>query len=210
MRRSSRIFCPRHDPKRNGQTILNILIGIFELVIGRATGFMRFAVSPRNFVRATMILLAVPAILSLLVLANYGTVLSLTTFLLMVCALLAPVLIAHRLARAWDRESWWLRFAIAFMWTRLGMIAIIALLLAAVTVLVALGAPSKTVIGLVQSVLTIYVLWFDWFLVRQGLQVSAGRAVIGVLAMNAVTSMLIFGPVLLQQIMMHDPGGGFN
>lgn len=189
---------------------MNILIGILELVIGRASGFARFTASPRHFMRATLTLMSVPAILSLLVMANYGPILALSIMLLMVCALLAPVLVAHRLALAWDREPGWLRFATAFMWTRLGLIAVIALLLAAVTPMVAFGMPSKLAVSLIQSALTAYVLWFDWFLVRHGLQVTSGRAVLCVLAMNFVTSMLIFGPVLLQQILMRDPVDGFN
>jgi len=189
---------------------VNTLIGIFELAIGRASGFGRFSVSQRAFRNSVIVLFSVPALLSLALASRQGVIIGLSMLLAVFCALLAPAVISDLLARAWGREAWWLRFAIAFNWSRIALTSIYAVLLTIAAILISLGHPNRTVAGLIQSVMVIYTLWFDWFLVRQGLQVTALRAVMGVLAINFGTFLMVFGPLFLADALSPDGAAGTN
>jgi hypothetical protein len=57
---------------------------------------------------------------------------------------------------------------------------------------------SKPEVALVTRVVMLgYTLWFDWFLLRHGLQISSSRAAIGVLAIMFATLILILLPMML-------------
>jgi len=188
---------------------VNTLIGIFELAIGRASGFGRFTVSPRSFRFSLAVLLCVPAVMTLMLMARHGLGAGLTIFLAIVCALLTPAAVTHLLARLWDRDAWWLRFAIGFNYARIALTAVYAILLILAAVLLSAGQPNKAVAGLIQTVMVLYTLWLDWFLLRQGLQVSGVRAAVGVMVINFATGVLVFGPILLAEMMAEGRGGSF-
>jgi hypothetical protein len=180
---------------------VNTLIGIFELATGRAQGFGRFGASPRDFVVSFAVLIAVPALGSLLLATQYGMVMGLTILLAVVCALLGPPVLSHLFARAWGQEALWLRFAIVFNWSRLAITTLYAILLAVAAILMRAGFPNEAVAVLLQLGMLGYTLWFDWFLIRHGLQISARRAALAVLGVNAGTLVIVFGPPLLAALL---------
>ena len=49
----------------------------------------------------------------------------------------------------------------------------------------------------VLGALTAYALWINWFLVRHGLSLTTGRAILFVFAVNFGTAILMFVPLLL-------------
>lgn len=185
---------------------MNNLIGIFELAIGRARGFGRFAVSPRAFMVSLAALMCIPAFMALLVAGRIGLDTALATLLAIFCAVLVPPVISHALARFWDRDAWWLRFAIAYNYSRIAVVGIYAALLMMAAVMLSLRMPRMAVSGVIQSVMLVYTLWFDWFLLRTGLQLSAARAAMGVLALNIATFILVFGPLLLAAALAGETG----
>jgi len=174
---------------------MNVLIGIFELATGHARGFARFGATVRDFVVSVAVLIAVPAFGSLLLAARYGMATGLTLLLLVACALLAPPVLSHLFARAWGKEALWLRFAIAFNWSRLGITTLYAVLLSVTAILMQAGLPNETMGTLLQLAMLAYTLWFDWFLIRHGLQVTRGRAALAVLGVNAGTLLLVAVPM---------------
>lgn len=185
---------------------MNNLIGIFELAIGRAGGFRRFTASPRAFVISVLALMCVPAFMALTLLgptAERENVL--TAVLAIFCALLVPPVVSHLLARLWDREPWWLRFAIAYNYSRIAVVGIYAALLMVAAVMLSMRMPRMAVSGIIQSMMLGYTLWFDWFLLRAGLQLSGARAAMGVLALNVATFLLVLGPLLLAAAMSDAP-----
>lgn len=188
---------------------MNKLVGIFELAIGRAGGFARFPVSPRDFLVSLGILLCVPAFMALMVAGRAGLDTALTALLAIFCALLVPPVVSHTLARLWDRDAWWLRFAIAYNYSRIAVVGVYAALLMVAAIMLSMRMPRLAVSGIIQTIMLVYTLWFDWFLLRAGLQISAARAAMGVLALNIATFLLVFGPLLLA-IGMSGEGGTFN
>ena len=188
---------------------MNNLIGIFELAIGRISGFGRFAASSRAFMVSLAALMCVPAFMALVVAGRAGLDTALTALLAIFCALLVPPVVSHALARLWDREAWWLRFVIAYNYSRIAVVGIYAALLMVAAILLSLRMPRMAVSGVIQTVMLVYTLWFDWFLLRTGLQLSAARAAMGVLALNVATFILVFGPLLLA-IALGADGGAFN
>lgn len=188
---------------------MNNLIGIFELAIGRASGFGRFATSTRAFRISLAALMCVPAFMALMVIQRLGLETALTIVLAIFCALLVPPVVTHALARLWQREAWWLRFAIAFNYARIAVVGVYAALLMVAAILLSLRLPRELVSGVIQAVMLIYTLWLDWFLLRTGLQISATRAALGVLALNIATFILVFGPLLLAAVMAGE-NGAFN
>jgi hypothetical protein len=174
-----------------------MLRGIFELGTGRTSGFARFRVSPRDFRISVWVLLAVPILLSVILAGRDGVTSGLAILAAVLCALLTPPVVSHALAQLWQREEYWLRFAICFNWARLALTVVYAVLLMIASLLIAGGQPARGVAGIIQPVMVGYTLWLDWFLVRHGLQVSAWRAVFGVLAMNVATFVTVFGPLLI-------------
>jgi hypothetical protein len=153
--------------------------------------------------------LCVPVFMALTVAGRIGLETALTALLAIVCALLVPPVVSHALARFWGRDTWWLRFAIAYNYSRIAVVGIYAALLMVAAVMLGLRMPRMAVSGIIQSAMLAYTLWFDWFLLRAGLQVSAMRAALGVLALNIATFLLVFGPLLLA-IGMSGEGGTFN
>ncbi len=115
--------------------------------------------------------------------------------------MLAPIVISHELARWWNREAAWLRFATAFNWCQWALPAAAAMLLVVAAILMGLGMPSDIAAPAVVAAIAGYGLWLYWFLLRHGLRISAGRAILGVIVLNVVTASIIIGPHLLS-----DPG----
>lgn len=183
---------------------MNTLIGIFELATGRAQGFARFGASPRDFVVSFAVLIAVPALGAMLLATEYGLVTGLTILLAVACALLGPPVLAHLFARAWGEEALWLRFAIVFNWSRLAITTLYAILLAAAAVLMRAGFPNEAVAVLLQLTMLGYTLWFDWFLLRHGLRMTAGHAALAMLGVNSGTLLIVFGPPLLAALLSGD------
>ena len=179
-------------------------MGIFELATGRAQGFARFGATPRDFAVSFAVLMAVPALGAMLLAIEYGIIVGLTILLAVACAVLGPPVLSHLFARAWGQEALWLRFAIVFNWSRLAITTLYAILLAVAAVLMGAGFPNEAVATLLQLGMLGYTLWFDWFLLRHGLQISAKHAALAMLGVNAGTLVIVFGPPLLSALLLGD------
>jgi hypothetical protein len=126
-----------------------------------------------------------------------GGVGALTDLLATLCALMAPPVLSFEMARLWQREAVWLRFATAFNWCQWAIPVLGSLLLLTVGVLVTMGLPRQAAGGLALLGLVSYVLWLHWFLARHGLGVSRLRAAVLVLAVNLATVLIVVGPRIL-------------
>ncbi len=184
---------------------MNLLRGIFELGVGRAIGLGRMGGTPRDFLNSLYVLMAVPVLTALVLAAHRGLGNALAVLMVLVCALLAPPVIAHFFARAWGREALWLRFAVAFNWSRFAVVSVFAIMLAVTAILIAAGVPGEAAAELMIVAVSVYSLWLEWFISRQALRVSAGRAILLVLGMNLGTFALLSVPGVLIRAMV---GGG--
>ena len=185
---------------------MNILRGIFEIATGRAQGLERFGSSPRDFLISLYVLMAVPVLSALVMVMRRGVGSALAILLLLACALLAPAVISHFVARQWGREELWLRFATAFNWSRFAIVSVFAVMLAITAVLIGLGVSRDSAAEFLVMAVSFYSLWLEWFLARNALRLSGGRAVLMVLAMNIGTFLLLAMPGQIMRFL----GGGVS
>ena len=176
---------------------MSILVGIFRLATGRADGFARFDPTPQAFMTSLAPLLGLPIVGFLMMLADGQALSGLGDLLATGCAVLAPPVISHALARAWGREAQWLRFAVAFNWCQWVIPMAVALVLLASELAVEAGLPIGVAAIGATCLLAGYGLWLHFFLARRGLGLPRGRAVLLVLAINVGTLLLAMGPRLL-------------
>jgi hypothetical protein len=175
---------------------LSILLGIVRLARGRADGLAQFGSTRQAFLASLFPLIAFPVLGETLV-ALHGGVPSLSDLLATLCALLAPPVLSYSLARYWGREALWPRFATAFNWCQWAIPAIAFLMLLAVSLLIALGVPNDAAGHLWILGLAGYGVWLHWFLARRGLDLTALRAVVLVVTVNATTLAMVVGPLVI-------------
>jgi hypothetical protein len=175
---------------------LGILRGIVRLARGRADGLAQFGDTRQAFLASLFPLIAFPLLGEVLVALRGGTP-SLADLLATLCALLAPPVLSFSLARYWGREALWPRFATAFNWCQWAIPAIAFLLLMVVSLLIALGVPQDAASHLWILGLAGYGVWLHWFLARHALNLTAIRAVVLVVVVNAATVALVVGPLLI-------------
>jgi hypothetical protein len=84
--------------------------------------------------------------------------------------------LSHALARRWDREAAWGRYATAFNWCQWTLPILLAGLLLGVGLVVSAGPQDGRAGAMVVLALSAYALWLHWFVARWGLGLSRGRA----------------------------------
>jgi hypothetical protein len=186
---------------------LNVLLGIVRLACGRADGLAQFGDTRQAFIASLLPLIAFPLLGEVLV-AMHGGAASLIDLLATICALLAPPVLSFSFARRWGREALWPRFATAFNWCQWAIPAVAVLLLLGVSLLIALGVPNEAAGHLWILGLAGYGVWLHWFLARRALDLTIGRAVLLVVAVNAGTVAMVVGPILIANLA--EPSGRFG
>ena len=174
-----------------------IVFGIVRLAAGHADGLGQFGTTREAFLASLAPLVAFPLVGGALLLLAGGGLAALADLLATLCALMAPPVLSFEIARLWDREAAWLRFATAFNWCQWVIPLIASFLLLGVGTLIRLGLPSEigrtgAMIGLVS-----YGLWLHCFLARHGLSLSWPRAGLMVFGVNIATVVIVLGPTLL-------------
>jgi hypothetical protein len=175
----------------------NILFGILRVATGRADGIAQFGDTKEAFLASLAPLLAFPLVGALLMLGEGEGLAAVSDLLATFCALLAPAVLSYEAARYWGRAAAWTRFAVAFNWCQWAIPVLAALLAVLAGMLLALGVPNEAAVVLVVAGLGGYGLWLHWFLARQGLDLSPGRAALLVVGVNFATVLLVLAPRLL-------------
>jgi predicted Na+-dependent transporter len=183
----------------------NILDGLLRLARGDATGIARFGHTPAAFVRSLAPLIALPLLVAIATIGQGEVRRAITDFLAAIAALLSGPVVSHLLARRWNREDHWLRYATAFNWTQFGMTAaLLAVFLILGVALASSGASALShslALGIGLGCLTLvgYTFWLHWFIARAGLDITGGRAVLVVLATYAasIAILLVWSPPLM-------------
>ena len=186
---------------RRPQAGRNIALGVLLLARGRARGLDQFGNTVQGFLASLAPLIAFPLVGAMLVLTQGAVVPALTDFLATMCAILAPPVLSHALARRWRREADWLRFATAFGWCQwvLPLVAVAVMLVMAMAV--GVGLPEQAGRGALLAVVALYALWLNWFVARHGLRLSPLRAAALVLLVNLGTAALVAGPQVAQLLL---------
>jgi hypothetical protein len=175
----------------------SIVVGVMRLARGRVDGFQQFGATREAFLASLAPLVAFPLVGGVLMLLGGGGMTALADLFATICALVAPPVLSFEVARLWGRQAAWLRFATAFNWCQWAIPVLGSLLLLLLGVLVVLGLPRPIARVAVVLGLVVYGLWLHWFLARHGLGLSRLRALLLVLAVNAVTVLIVMGPRVL-------------
>lgn len=175
----------------------NVVLGLLRLARFDRRGITSFDTTSEAFLASLAPLLAFPLVGSALLLVRGDGMGALAEFLATLCVLLAPPVLSHLLAIAWQRESDWLRYAVAYNWCQwLIPLAASALLLLA-AVLAGAGLPDRIAGFAALGGLAAYALALHWFIARTGLRLSIGRSILLVLGVNLGTGLLVLVPILL-------------
>ena len=184
-------------PSRRRVGAPNVLLGIIRVARGRASGMEHFGSNQHSFLASLAPLMAFPLVGGTLMLATGEWHEGLADLGAALCAILAPPTLSYELARLWNRQEQWPRYATAFNWCQWVLPLLASVVLLSLSVAVTLGLGEQTAVGVIFLSLGCYALWLHWFLARHGLQLSRGRAALLVFLVNLGTAVLVAGPALL-------------
>jgi hypothetical protein len=174
------------------------VIGAAQLAIGRGEGMARFGDTPQAFLASLAPLVAFPLVGAALLLFSGAEDGAMTTLFMTLVAQLAPAALSHILAVRWGREAEWLRYATAFNWCQWAIPVVAFLMLLVLQAAIGAGMPEPVAASVLVFALAGYGLWLHWFIARNGLALSGGRAALLVVLVNAGTLLLVMGPRLIQ------------
>jgi hypothetical protein len=175
----------------------SILVGLTRIARGRADGIGFFGSSVQSYLSSLAPLIAFPLVGAALAVFSEGPGRALADLAMMVCALLTPAVVSYELARMWNREDAWLRFATVFNWCEWILPILAFLLMVPLSLAIAMGMNENVAGGLLVGCLGIYGLWLHWFLARNALALSVGRALMLVILVNFATGLAVMGPGFL-------------
>ncbi len=180
---------------------MSIWSGMLQLARFRPGGFAAFGGTPQALLNSLAPLLGFPLAGTLLGLATGRGLGAVTDLLVVVVALLTPLVISHALAGAWGRGAAWPRFATASNWCQWMVPLLGAAVVLAATLLDRLGFPVRQLLGAAFVALFLYGLALQWFLARNGLDLSRGRAALLVVSSILGTAVLVMVPQMLTRPM---------
>ena len=186
-------------------TMSPILRGMGLLARGRPEGLNSFRDTPRAFLYSLTPGFGILAGAVVEGMIERTSMQAVTDIPGTLCVLLAPAVISYELARFWGREAFWYRYIVAFNWCRwlllvLGFLLIIGLSLARLTGIAGQSGTRALIVGF-----AIYALWLNWFLARHGLAISAGRAILLLVAVNLGTLAIVLGPAVVASMLAPMP-----
>ena len=180
------------------QSALGILRGVSLLARFRADGLGYFAGGAQQVMGSLMPLLAFPAAFLLLMLVAGGRLREVAELLSVIDALLLQVVLSEALARRWDREAEWGRYAVAFNWCQWAVPVVGIALMVALRFLVGAGLTPMLAAPLALLALAAYALGLQWFVARHALQLGGGRAALLVAGVNLCTAAVVILPAQLR------------
>lgn len=173
-----------------------ILRGMFRVARGRADGLTCFGASPQSYLTSLAPLVAFPLVGATMGLFTEGPRRALTDLAMTLCAILTPAVLSYELSRFWKREDAWFRYATAFNWCEwiLPIVAVLAMM--PLSIAIGAGMRQSVAAALFVVFLGLYGLWLHWFLARNALGLSVGKAVLLVMIVNAGTAAAVIVPGL--------------
>ena len=160
---------------------------------GRAAGFAQFGATREAFLASLAPWLALLIVLAATMAWSGHAALAAAFFLMALCNLLAPAVIADLFCRIWQRRDHWALYANVLNCSQGLMVAVFVLMLPLASAVVPLGASLGVATALLLGAWSVYALWFHWFAARHTLNISAGRAVVVMLT-------VVFGTGILLQL----------
>jgi hypothetical protein len=151
------------------------IYGLSLLAVGRTRGFSYFETDTSAYMASLAPWLALAFVSSGLH-ALVAPHVAADIFLLYLCVLLGPPVIAHFLSTRWGRQDRWALYANILNWVPLSTFVVFTALSAVTAASIQAGAPADAIAELALIVFFFYSLWLQWFVARGALAVSRGRA----------------------------------
>ncbi len=180
-------------PRLNGRLGLGMLL----IATGRPAGFTQFGATAQAYLASLAPWLALAIVLGGTLAVSGRPGLGLAFFLVALCNLLAPAVIADAFCRLWDRRQLWALYANVLNCAQWAFLGVLVLLLPVATMAVAAGLSQDGAARLLLAGLVAYGLWFHWFAARHALQLTRGRAALVMLGVVFGTALLVQAPTLL-------------
>ena len=196
----------RPREQQRGERLRSVVLGIALVARGRREGLQQFGATKDAFLASLAPLVAFLLVGSGLLLLGGAGWEALEDFLLILCFMLAPLVLAQALAQAWGRDAAWLHYATAFNWCQWAVQAFAAVLLLALGLLLNAGLPESAAAVAFTAGLAAYALWLHWFVTRHALGLGPWRAGLFVVLVNGGTALLVLGPQLLQDAVNGSAG----
>ena len=172
----------RPKAPRAGRPNGRVAVGLLLVGIGRPAGFAQFGGTAEAFLASLAPLLGFLIVLCGALAWTGHWLLGLTFFLVLVCDLLAPAVIADLFCRLWHRREHWACYANVLNWTPWLFVAMFTMLMPVAAAFVSAGVNPAIAAAAVLAVLGLYGMWFNWFAARYVLQLSRTRALLVTLA----------------------------
>ena len=184
---------PTKKPRPNGR----LALGLFLIGTGRTAGFAQFGANADAYLASLAPWLGLLIVMSGVLAWSGHPWPAAAFFLLAVCNLLAPAIIADVFCRLWDRRQQWALYANVLNCAQWLMLAGLMLLVPVASATILLGMSEQSAAHLLIGLVIAYTLWFQWFVARHALQISTSRAVIVMLCVVFGTGALLQVPLLL-------------
>lgn len=182
----------------------NVLKGVILLAQGKARGMAEFGGSTDAFLASLAPLIAFPLVLAVVAGLQGQPEAACISFLSLVTVSLAIAVVTQGFAAWTGREALWVRTATALNWS---FWFVFPLMLAADTIrslLVSAGMPQLVAFDVLMLGLCLYLFWYNWFIIRAGLQVKALAALGIAVVMNVAVFLLLVGPGLIDHLLMRS------
>jgi hypothetical protein len=163
-------------------------LGLLLLAAGRKSGFACFGTDNDAYLASLLLAFTLVSGGLLALKTPRGAA---TLFLLSLCQVLAPPVIAHPFCRRWGRLDRWALYANILNWAPFLFFIVLALVMLVARIAVQSGMPADPAAGFALLLLLSYMLWFQWFVARGALVISRGRTAL------LLGSTLLFGVVLV-------------
>jgi hypothetical protein len=182
-----------------------VAFGLLLVGLGRPAGFAQFGGTVDAFLASLAPLLGFLIVLCGALAWTGHWLMGLTFFLVLVCNLLAPAVIADLFCRLWHRREHWARYANVLNCTPWLFIGLFMLLAPLAATFVSAGLNPAMAAAAVMAALGLYGMWFNWFAARHVLQLSRTRALLVMLAVVLGTALTLQVPVTVSELAGMEP-----
>lgn len=181
----------------------NILRGLLRLARGDAGGLREFGNGTPQFSASLAPLLAFPLVGSALFGLEGHWMLALVMLLSRVSGVLMQPVVTEAAASRVGSRATWMMTSTALNWS---VWLIFPLILIGVLIsdgLITLGLPQNDAVGIAVAAILLYLMWFQYFILRNGLRLRLWPAIGLVVLMNVAVTSVYLAPYLFHPSLLH-------
>ncbi len=174
-----------------------ILRGLWLLARGKSAGIKEFGNSNDALTASLAPLIAFPLVGAAVTAFDGQPEQAVVAFLARLCAVLVVPVMTREFARRMGGEAFWLRTATALNWSFWMILPVLLAAAFAGALLAEAGVPDIDAEYIALALILLYLAWFQWFIIRAGLQVGVIAAAMLVVLNGIAIGLLSAGPGLI-------------